>query len=160
MAKVRMPDGPFGCWIWTAGRRGRQGYGSFSIAGRDEYAHRVAWVLLVGPVPEGMKVCHNCPGGDNPACVNPAHLWLGTQADNMRDCVAKGRHNKPRGEDHPKAILSADAVCNIRTLRSTTTLSAREIGNRYGVDKTTVQRVLSGKNWHHVIDPPSGVDGS
>lgn len=78
------------CWVWTAGHS-RDGYGMFSRHGVNEIASRVAWELLCGPIPDGLLVLHNCPGGDNPACVNPDHLWLGTQQENIDDCERKGR---------------------------------------------------------------------
>ena len=93
-AKVRKTDT---CWIWTASTRNK-GYGAFVyvregrlIHGR---AHRYAYELHRGRIPDDLCVLHNCPGGDNPACVNPAHLWLGTKAENNADLVAKGRHVK------------------------------------------------------------------
>lgn len=78
------------CWLWT-GYLKESGYGRFSINGKPIAAHKFSYQLNVGPIPNGMLVCHNCPGGDNPACVNPDHLWLGTNADNMNDMYAKGR---------------------------------------------------------------------
>ena len=78
------------CWLWTASAR--KGYGHFRVGARSKGSHRVSWELERGPIPEGLHVLHNCPGGDNRACVNPDHLWLGTNADNMADKVAKGRH--------------------------------------------------------------------
>lgn len=90
--KVNRTDG---CWLWTASTRDK-GYGAFSYRkdGRQiqDRAHRFSWVLHNGPIPPGLWVLHNCPDGDNPACVNPAHLWLGTSDDNIRDMNAKGRH--------------------------------------------------------------------
>jgi hypothetical protein len=99
-------------------------------------AHRFAWEIAKGPIPDGLGVLHNCPGGDNPACVNVAHLWLGTQAENMADMAAKGRHyskTKPelvaRGDRHgtrthpesrvygersPRTKLTAVQVCEMR----------------------------------------------
>ena len=76
-----------GCWLWTGYRR-TTGYGRIGFRGRIDYAHRVAWVVAKGEIPDGMCVLHKC---DNPACVRPAHLWLGTQRENMIDKGRKGR---------------------------------------------------------------------
>jgi hypothetical protein len=78
------------CWLWTGRRDGSLRYGRTRDGeGKMGYAHRFAWRLLRGPIPKGACLCHHC---DNPLCVNPAHLFLGTRADNVRDCIAKGRH--------------------------------------------------------------------
>lgn len=85
-----------GCWIWLGAAHP---YGGFSLEpGKKVGAHQAAWLLLVGPIPKGLFVCHNCPTGDNPRCVNPAHLWLGSSADNTHDAQAKGL--MPHGERH------------------------------------------------------------
>ena len=77
------------CWVWT-GARDASGYGSFHMCARGQVpAHRAAWEFNFGPIPPGLLVCHTC---DNPPCVNPAHLFLGTYSDNMQDCISKGRH--------------------------------------------------------------------
>ena len=82
------------CWIWKAGKSST-GYGAFAFNGKQEGTHRVSWMLTHGPIPQGVFVCHNCPGGDNRSCVNPQHLFLGSPLDNMRDMVKKGRqHNQ------------------------------------------------------------------
>jgi len=88
-ARVDRSHGDQSCWIWT-GAKNRQGYGTIAIDRRPHIASRVMWELMFGPVPEGLEVCHNCPGGDNPACVQPLHLWLGTHQENMEDAVRKG----------------------------------------------------------------------
>lgn len=96
-AKVAKSDG---CWEWTGPRLPR-GYGVIRADGRQTYAHRVSWLLHFGPIPDRAFVLHHC---DNPPCVNPAHLWVGSQADNVRDMIAKGRArytNHARGDQHP-----------------------------------------------------------
>lgn len=87
---------PNGCWIWTDSKT-EKGYGRFFIDGKQLRAHRVAYELYIGEIPEGMLVCHNCPTGDNPSCCNPAHLWLGSHADNQNDKMSKGRHHCDNG---------------------------------------------------------------
>ena len=84
--KVEKTDG---CWNWKANKA--NGYGHFSLYGKKIKAHRYSWIMKYGEIPAGMLICHHC---DNKACVNPDHLFIGTQSDNLKDCVRKGRKPK------------------------------------------------------------------
>lgn len=135
------------CWEWTGGRTGAN-YGAFT-SGRKRYAlaHRWQWTRHHGPIPAGMQVLHRC---DNPPCVRPDHLWLGTPLDNMRDKIAKGRGRAMpsyvRGERHGMAKLTAEQVAALRAERAAgapySVLMAR-----YGVSKTTVGKIANRKSW-------------
>jgi predicted DNA-binding protein (UPF0251 family) len=115
------------------------------------YAHRVSWGLHNGPIPEGMWVLHRC---DNPSCVNPTHLFLGTQADNVADMISKGRQATPEqtahiGEKNGRARLTPDQVRTIRTLVAGG-VSETEAARRYGVGQTTVSYIVLRKSWKHI----------
>lgn len=137
------------CWIWTGFRQKRPGgelsYGSISIDGRAILAHRFSWLVAHGSLPP--VVCHRC---DNVACVRPDHLFGGTQADNLADMRAKGRHyiNKFKpGADHPQAKMTAEQVAEIRKLRADTGMSCAKIGQRFGLDGSTVHDIVTGRSW-------------
>lgn len=141
------------CWVWAAATVG--GYGTFKTGGRQVKAHRIAYALEVGPIPEGQIVCHRC---DVPNCVNPSHLFLGTHADNAADRNRKNRQatgarTKPerraRGEAASGAKLTEDEVLNIRySLRAGN--SVRSVARYYGVSPSAVQFIKSGHTWRHV----------
>ena len=132
------------CWLW-AGTRLPHGYGVFGRGRRDEgraYAHRWLWESMNGSIPEGLCVLHHC---DNPPCVNPDHLFLGTHADNMADMISKGRQRYApvRGEDHPSAKLTWDEVRAIRSGGEDALLLAA----RYGVTRNHIYNVRSMRTW-------------
>ena len=141
-SKVRRDDG---CWIWTAFTND-QGYGVFGIGGRQTMlAPRFSWQLANGPIPQGLNVLHKC---DNPPCVRPDHLFLGTRLDNARDREQKGRGNQPRGERNAQAKLTNVDIVAIRSLQGT--LTQVQIAERFGVTQTTIGNILRGETWRHV----------
>lgn len=125
--------------MWRGGAH-KNGYGSFWFEGRKDKAHRVAWRLAVGPIPTGILICHRC---DQPLCVNPGHLFLGTPADNMADRDAKGR--AAIGERHGRAKMTVEQVREIRSLRGIEPY--RSIARRYGLARSTVWAILDHSNW-------------
>lgn len=132
-----------GCWWWTASP-GPYGYGEIGVDGRTKKANRVAWELEYGPIPVGLHVLHRC---DTPGCVNPEHLWLGTNVENAADRDAKGR--LVRGERATFARLNASAVRLIRE-RSGRGETGASIARDMGVGQSTVSAILLGKAWGHV----------
>lgn len=131
------------CWPWMASTK-QGGYGKIvSDDGRFLLAHRVAYELTIGPIPVGLVLCHRC---DNPGCVNPSHMFLGTQADNLQDMRTKGRGNPPRGVRHPKARLTDQLVAQIRA----DPRSHRQIARILGISKSTIGMVKAGVTWTHV----------
>ena len=144
------------CWLWTLSKK-HHGYGQVCVhphPGANAVrvrAHRLSWVIHFGQVPDGMKVCHNCPGGDNPACVNPAHLFLGSQAENVRDMIQKGRarYVTPRGSRQHQAKLTEAAVLEIWREHSNG-VTSRQLAERYGVSRHTIKAIFARHNWKHV----------
>lgn len=129
-----------GCWIWTHGTDSH-GYGKITYKSVTAKAHRVSYSLYISDIPAGLHILHKC---DNPICVNPDHLFMGTHADNMRDKTKKGRAiGAHAGESHHKAKLTVEKVLRIREDARNTTQIARE----YNVDRKTIDAVLSRKSW-------------
>jgi hypothetical protein len=151
-----------GCWLWTGALDGH-GYGQIYLDGAKGLAHRVAWELVLGVIPDGMCVCHNCPGGDNPLCVRPAHLFLDTHLGNLQDAARKGRvqsgslHYRKRnpalitrGVSTGCAKLTDDQVREIRRKRKELGTSQEALGREYGVSQSAIWRIVSGKGWTHL----------
>jgi hypothetical protein len=126
-----------GCWEWRAGRD-QKGYGVTNVDGKGRKAHRVSWELTNGPIPDGMQVCHHC---DNPPCVRPDHLFLGTNQDNVDDAYRKGHFFNRLGR-----APSRDEAHRIVSLRASG-LSQTAIATETGLSRRTVQRVLDGSHW-------------
>jgi hypothetical protein len=144
MAKVQKTEG---CWLWIGHRhKGKYCYGRIGMNGKMIYAHRTAYLLFVGPIPEGKYVLHDCPDGDNPCCVNPAHLWLGTYKDNRRDCIEKGRANSATGSRHGRAKLTESLV---RVLRDEFASGATRpaLALKYRLSETQIGNIVLRRHW-------------
>lgn len=142
-SKVDMRN-PFECWPWLAAvRRKDEGYGAFWMNRRHQPASRVAYILVFGTIPVGLKVCHHC---DNPNCCNPEHLFTGTHLDNMYDMVKKNR--KPKGviANH-SGKLNEDDVLFIRKSVKNKTLTQKKLAKLFYVGTATVSRVVRGKTY-------------
>ena len=152
MAKLPTDRTEDGCWEWAA-YRDRDGYGTFSIQVGTFLAHRVSYMLFIGEIPDGMHVCHRC---DNPPCVNPKHLFIGTRSDNMRDMAAKGRGARPPialGSKNGKSKLTELDVRKIIELSQMHTQTRRQIAQMFGVNRATVDGIVNGRTWKHVTQP-------
>lgn len=131
------------CWEWKGGKTS-DNYGSFYFRKKPMKAHRVSFVLHKGEVPKGMCVLHNC---DNALCVNPSHLRLGTQLENIEDREKRGRGGDHTGEKAGLAKLTWEKVKRIRELRANSNLTQKEIALRFGVERSAIGRLLNNKTW-------------
>jgi hypothetical protein len=143
-----MPEPNSGCWIWLKSVN-RKGYGQFKWDdGKTTLAHRASWKAHKGEIPTGLLVCHKC---DVPACINPDHLFLGTDKDNCDDKLRKGREAKVTGEANPRAKLTEHHVnAIIGELASGRTL--RSLAEEYGVRINTIHHIKTGRNWRHLVE--------
>lgn len=133
------------CWEWTA-CKDYQEYGVFWLAPKNKRAHRFSWTLHCGKIPDGLCVCHHC---DNPSCVNPAHLFVGTTVDNTQDSVQKGR--RQQGEAHANSKLTEEMVLQIRCdYENMIKKSVYKLTGKYGVSHVTIHRIVTRKTWRHI----------
>jgi len=132
-----------GCLEWT-GRTVRGGYGAITIKRKTVMAHRFWFVKCGGVIPDGMVLCHTC---DNPKCVEPGHLFVASQAENMADMVRKKR--QARGTLNSKAKLTESDVVEIRKAYKNGEIQAR-LAAQYNVHQTTISLIIKGKNWKHI----------
>src|SRR6266496_700029 len=135
-----------GCLEWT-GWKDKKGYGEISIASYPYMAHRASYALHVGPIPHGVKVLHKC---DNPSCINPEHLFLGSHQDNVADCVKKRRHTY--GERQWKAVVTEDDVLKIRAINPHRNgpIMIKTVAKSYGVTPKQISRIVKRTSWRHV----------
>lgn len=136
------PEPNSGCWLWTE-EVSHKGYGVIYAEGKAKSAHRFSWTLHFGPIPDGLLVCHRC---DVRSCVNPSHLWLGTDADNNADMIRKGRENYVRGERAGGSKLTEEQVAQIRKDGRRRVDVARD----FGVCKSTITFIRQRETWKHV----------
>lgn len=151
------------CWIWLAGKD-RKGYGKFSVGNSRNpdgtrrnsmvSAHRLSYEMANGPIPEhhsfhGMCVLHRC---DNPGCVNPVHLFLGTNEDNVHDMHSKGRNvERPKfGSDHSRAILNESQVMELHLRYQAGGITQAALAAEYGVSLSTINHIMTGRLWAHL----------
>ncbi len=146
-----IPEPNSGCWLWTASVWNR--YGQFGVANKSHRAHRVSWQLYRGPIPAGLCVLHKC---DVPTCVNPNHLFLGTQTDNVADMMKKGRHvsgnagnhgNHARGERAGQTRLTESSVRSMRTEFNAGFKNGAALARKYEISESQARRVISGESW-------------
>lgn len=138
-----MPEPNSGCWLWIGRQTVTGGYSLLHYNHRCTLAHRFSWETFRGAIPAGLYVCHRC---DNPACVNPDHLFLGTPAENTADRDRKNRHRAVRGEAVAGSKLTPEKV---RTIRASTK-PYQELSAEFGVSQRTVSLIRNRHTWAHV----------
>ncbi len=136
--------GPNECWPWLAGKD-KDGYGRFRLPTGNEGAHRMAWFIVNGPIPEGLYVLHFC---DQTDCSNPVHLWLGTNIENTQDRNTKDRQAK--GEKNGEAKLSESDVLDIRSRYTPRIITMEMLAKEKNVTKQMISLIVNRKNWQHV----------
>lgn len=156
-----IPEPYSGCWLWTGSVKsstipGTLVYGEIHYMKKLMLAHRASWLLHKGEIPNGLDVLHHC---DTPLCVNPDHLWLGTQKDNVDDMIKKGRKFIARGERAGSAKLTEDEVRQIRSLYRPgkapfkNDFGIYELARQFGVSSSCVWSIIKGHWWRHVSQP-------
>lgn len=132
------------CWLWIGVKRG--GYGRLTYAGKYVTAHRMWFLFTYGFIPAGLEVLHKC---DNPGCVNPKHLFLGTQKDNMIDCSKKGRMPFRKGENGSNHKVSNEQVLSIRRLANSG-MPRKRLCEIYGLKRSQIHNIINRKCWKHI----------
>jgi hypothetical protein len=142
------PEPNTGCWLW-AGRHDSKGYGRGHFLKRTmQLAHRFSYYSYKGEIGLNMYVLHSC---DNPACVNPDHLYLGDQKQNNIDRDSRGRQKTKRGSEHKLAKLNEQQVLEIRRLHNPKEYPSRKLSKMFGVSQRKIMDILQGKSWNHLL---------
>lgn len=140
-----------GCWIWVGNINPASGYGRLFYGGRNHMAHRISYELIHGPVSTELVICHKC---DNPPCVNPNHLFLGTHADNVADKMRKGRWGggPKSGQENHNSLLTDEQASEIKGLLKLPHFHGKyaQMGRAFGVDECAIHHIKSGRSWKHV----------
>jgi hypothetical protein len=147
------PNEATGCLEWQKALS-RYGYGRMKASKKDELSHRLSYAAYVGEIPDGMLVCHHC---DNPKCINPDHLFLGTYKDNAIDRNAKGRAPLTGGERNGCARLSIDDVKGILKRKKDAGLSYGTIAREYGVSPKQIEKIVRGERWRRALEIEGGM---
>lgn len=155
---VDKTSSPFGCWLWSA-RISLKGYGDLRVAGTTVRAHRLSWELYKGPIPFGLQVHHDCPGGDNPTCVNPDHLWLGTQQQNCKDMHDKGRAKASQNARYRRtpsnisahATITPEQALEIRARYAAGGVSQQALANEFDISQVSVSNIVIKKTWFKIL---------
>jgi hypothetical protein len=134
------------CWNWT-GFLNWDGYGQISNHGKTRRAHRIAWELTRGSIPKGKLVLHTC---DNPPCVNPDHLYLGTDLDNARDRDRRGRRIAPKGESNGRSKLTTEQIIEIRRRYAQGGTSTRKLARQFAISQNQIWRIIKRLRWFEV----------
>jgi hypothetical protein len=135
------------CWIWTGGLT-RGGYAAFTIKRKTWRGARFVWTITNGHIPLGLHVLHSC---DNRLCVNPSHLFLGTNQDNIDDKVRKNRQRK--GETVPNAKLTSEIVKNARNRYNSENITHEQLASELGISRSVLSKAIRGDTWAHVPEP-------
>lgn len=140
-----------GCLIWNGAVSGgykskpNTQYGYIKIDGKTQRVHRVMYEIHSGPIPEGMVLCHKC---DNPLCINPDHLFLGTQAENVQDMIEKKRQYHPRGEMNNSKLKECEVIRILEAAKQGVSLHI--LSQKYSVHVVTIRNIVSGKKWAYL----------
>lgn len=136
------------CWHWC-GAKNSDGYGSFQVEGKTQGAHRVSYQLYIGEIPCGLCVCHSC---DTRGCVNPAHMFLGSHRDNMRDMTAKNRkcYKFVTGSNNHLSNLTEADIATIRNKHKSGAYYYKDLAEEFGVSLSSIAKIVTRKTWRHL----------